>query len=81
MGGLKHCFNDGHFERVSASNTSVAELRIYVGDVAPRLASLIYPTQRTAPSKRPLLQRIDITDCLRIAVSGFGTEWFEALFQ
>ncbi len=33
-----HCFNDGHFEKVSAVNTSVAELRIYVGDVAPRLA-------------------------------------------
>ncbi len=38
MGGLKHCFNDGHFERVSAANTSVAELQIHVGDVAPRLA-------------------------------------------
>ncbi len=70
--GLKHCFNDGHFERVLAANTSVAELRIYVGDVAPRLASLLFPTQRPTPSKRPSLQRIDITDCLWIAVSSLG---------
>ena len=45
--GLKHCFNDGHFERVSAANTSVAELRIHVGDVAPRLAVSVDGTKNS----------------------------------